>query len=100
MIEQGTRAIVPCSFPFIVNENKFDKCTDYLDSNGKIWCSTKTDPTTMKHVGGAGSWGFCTNEHCPTTEMRTEKTTTEATTSSPLGMNYGHTCVSLLFFRI
>ena len=48
----------------------------------------------MKHVGGAGSWGFCTNEHCPTTEMRTEKTTTEATISSPLGMNYDHTCVS------
>ena len=51
----------------------------------------------MKHLGGAGSWGFCTNEHCPTTEMRTEKTTTEATISSPLGMNYDHTCVSPLF---
>ena len=57
-----------------------------LDRNGNVWCSTKTDPKTMKHVGGAGSWGFCTNEHCQTTEMRTEKTATKATIASLLGM--------------
>ena len=43
----------------------------------------------MKHVGGSGFWGFCTNENCPTEEMRTEKTGTEATIASPSG-NMSH----------
>ena len=43
----------------------------------------------MKHVGGSGFWGFCTNENCPTEEMMTEKTGTEATIASPSGnMSY------------
>ena len=60
-----------------------------LDRNGKMWCSTKTDPNTKKHVGGSGFWGFCTNENCPTEEMMTEKTGTEATIASPSG-NMSH----------
>ena len=52
----------------------------------------------MKHVGGSGFWGFCTNENCPTEEMRTEKTGTEATIASPLGnMSF---YVSTVFPRI
>ena len=54
-----------------------------------MWCSTKTDPNTKKHVGGSGFWGFCTNENCPTEKMMTEKTGTEATIASPSGnMSY------------
>ena len=62
-----------------------------------MWCSTKTDPNTMKHIGGSGFWGFCTNENCPTEEMRTEKTGTEATIASPLGMYF--MCQSQFFLN-
>merc|ERR1712008_159423 len=88
VIELGTKAIVPCSFPFILNETRFDSCTDYLDPDGKLWCSTKTNPKTMEHGGGAGSWGFCTNEFCPTAEVKIETTAvtalTKATTARPV----------------
>ena len=63
-----------------------------------MWCSTKTDPNTLKHVGGSGFWGFCTNENCPTEEMRTEKTGTEATIASPLG-NMSFMCLSQFFLN-
>ena len=63
-----------------------------------MWCSTKTDPNTMKHVGGSGFWGFCTNENCPTEELRTEKTGTEATIASPLG-NMSFMCLSQFFLN-
>ena len=43
----------------------------------------------MKHIGGSGFWGFCTNENCPTEKMRTEKTGTEATIASSLGIRCG-----------
>ena len=69
-----------------------------VDHNGKMWCSTKTDPNTMKHVGGSGFWGFCTNENCPTEELRTEKTGTEATIASPLG-NMSIMCLSQFFLN-
>ena len=62
-----------------------------------MWCSTKTDPNTMKHIGGSGFWGFCTNENCPTEKMRTEKTGTEATIASPLGMYF--MCQSQFFLN-
>ena len=74
VIEQGTNSIVPCSFPFILDERRFDNCTDYQDPNGELWCSTKTDTKTLEHIGGNGHWGFCTNDYCP-----------KATTASPLG---------------
>ena len=47
----------------------------------------------MEHIGGAGSWGFCTDEFCPTAEVKIETTAvtalTKATTASPLG-KYSH----------
>ena len=42
----------------------------------------------MKHIGGSGFWGFCTNENCPTEKMRTEKTGTEATIANLLGVYF------------
>ena len=83
MIEQGTKAIVPCSFPFVLNKNRFDNCTDYLDPDGKLWCSTKTDPNTMEHIGKDRSWGFCTDEFCPTAEA--------ALTKATMASKYSHT---------
>ena len=65
VIEQGTDSIVPCSFPFILDERRFDNCTDYKDPNGELWCSTKTDTKTFEHIGGNGHWGFCTDDYCP-----------------------------------
>ena len=65
VIEQGTDSIVPCSFPFILDERRFDNCTDYKDPNGELWCSTKTDTKTFEHIGGNGYWGFCTDDYCP-----------------------------------
>ena len=52
----------------------------------------------MKHIGGSGFWGFCTNENCPTEKMRTEKTGTEATIASPLG-NMSFMCLSQFFLN-
>ena len=43
----------------------FNECTFYLDPDDKLWCSTRTDPSTFEHVNGQGFWGFCTDEYCP-----------------------------------
>ena len=66
VMERGTWTLNPCSFPFIVDGKRFDDCTDFLDPDGKFWCSTRTDPKTFEHVNGQGLWGFCTNRNCPT----------------------------------
>ena len=63
--EVGTGKIVPCSFPFKINGRKFDQCTDFLDPEGKLWCSTRTDPKTHNHVDGQGFWGYCNDRYCP-----------------------------------
>ena len=33
VIEEGSKELVPCSFPFVYGEKKFYSCTDYLDPN-------------------------------------------------------------------
>ena len=64
VIEHGTKEIAQCSFPFIVAGKTFTKCTDYLDPDGSLWCSTRTDPDTFQHSAGYGFWGFCEDVQC------------------------------------
>ena len=56
--EQNSKLIKPCKFPFIFKERLFDKCTDYTDKKGKIWCSTNITKDG-KHVTDGGYWGYC-----------------------------------------
>ena len=56
---------MPCSFPFIYNDEKFSKCTDFNDPDNALWCSTRTNPRTKEHIRGNGSWGYCQDQHCP-----------------------------------
>ena len=68
VIELGTQEITPCSFPFVVQGKSFTKCTDFLDPEGKLWCSTRTNLDTFEHEGGHGYWGYCEDDLCPITE--------------------------------
>ena len=54
-----------CIFPFIVNGKRFDDCTSFLDPDGLMWCSTRTNPLNDQHINGHGYWGFCNEITCP-----------------------------------
>ena len=79
VMERGTWTLNPCSFPFIVDGKRFDDCTDFLDPDGKFWCSTRTDPKTFQHVNGQGLWGFCNDRNCPTIMSNVFKICTKLT---------------------
>ena len=64
VIEQVTQNISECIFPFILHGKTFTECTDYLDQNGNLWCSTQTNPGTQEHKAG-GYWGYCEDALCP-----------------------------------
>ena len=63
VIEQVTQDTKECSFPFTLHGKKFTECTDYLDQNGNLWCSTETNPDTQEHKAG-GYWGYCEDAQC------------------------------------
>ena len=50
-----------CAFPFVYSGVLYDGCTTQDDTNGKYWCSTKTD-ISNRHIGG-DNWGYC-QENC------------------------------------
>ena len=55
----------PCVFPWRFQDDRLRQgCINDTDPDGKYWCSTKTDPQSLEHIGGEGNWGFCTNS-CP-----------------------------------
>lgn len=54
-----------CVFPFILNDEIYYGCTTDSDPDSNLWCSTKTDPQTHKHVSGQGHWGYCKSSECP-----------------------------------
>lgn len=68
----------PCIFPFILNNQKYNSCTDILDSSGNYWCSTKVD-INGKHI--SGNWGYC-NNFCPK-DSRPTLSPTRLTTPNP-----------------
>ena len=54
-----------CVFPWRFQDDRLRQgCINDTDPDGKYWCSTKTDPQSLEHIGGEGNWGFCTNS-CP-----------------------------------
>ena len=65
VIEQGSNKLQPCVFPFVLDGKRFEECTTYLDPNQELWCSTRTNSTNDKHVGGLGYWGLCKKQNCP-----------------------------------
>ena len=75
MTEVRSKTKKPCQFPFVLDvlNQTFNECTDILGvdpKTGKIttvdelWCSTKVDPQTKKHIEGGSYYGDCpTNCH-------------------------------------
>ena len=64
VVEEGSKELMNCTFPFVIEGRTFNTCTDYKDP-GAFWCSTKTNPKNFQHEGGQGYWGYCKNENCP-----------------------------------
>ncbi len=61
--ETGSGNETTCQFPFKLNGVEYLGCTPDMDPAGKLWCSTKINPETREHVGGAGlHWGYCEPE--------------------------------------
>ena len=58
VIEQNSKLSKPCQFPFIFEERLFEKCTDYTDKKGKLWCSTNVN-SDGKHITNMRYWGYC-----------------------------------------
>ena len=58
----GPGSGIPCVFPFQLNGNVYNTCTNELSqfTNNKTWCSTKVDETG-EHI--SGNWRSC-NENC------------------------------------
>jgi len=59
--DTGPDRNAPCKFPFIYRGQTHDECAvwNYGGKNqGKLWCSTQTDPDGY-HANGNGKYGFC-----------------------------------------
>ena len=59
--EQKTQTELPCTFPFSLNGQIFNECTNTFDPEGKYWCSTRTTPDGA-HVASGGYWGYCSED--------------------------------------
>eukprot|EP00094_Tigriopus_californicus_P006154 TCALIF_05926-PA protein Name:"Similar to snk Serine protease snake (Drosophila melanogaster)" AED:0.19 eAED:0.19 QI:0/0.83/0.71/0.85/0.66/0.71/7/188/824 len=51
---------VPCSFPYVYNRELHYECINMTDPDQRLWCSTKTDPRSKKHM--IGHWKHCDSE--------------------------------------
>ena len=62
--QQSNDQTTPCQFPFILGNTTYYGCTSYLDPEGKLWCSTKTNDQS-EHIGQKSFWGYCLDPSCP-----------------------------------
>ena len=66
--QQSNDQTTPCQFPFILGNTTYYGCTTYLDPDGKLWCSTRTNDQS-EHIGQKSFWGYCLNPSCPNDEQ-------------------------------
>ena len=66
--QQSNDQTTPCQFPFILGNTTYYGCTTYLDPDGKLWCSTRTNDQS-EHIGQKSFWGYCQNPSCPNDEQ-------------------------------
>ena len=41
-----------------MENHTFSGCTDFENTDGKLWCSTNVNVSGF-HIDGEGNWGFC-----------------------------------------
>ena len=58
----------PCQLPFTFRGTRYESCTREHDREGKLWCSTKTEPGGG-HVQSGGHWGHC-SDSCQTQDRQ------------------------------